>query len=169
MPLTVDAFLKSLLPDVRETVDAVRSVISASHPDLTEHIKWNALSFAIDGDDRITLGLERKEGVRLVFHRGAKPKSTADFHFDDAGELLKWLTPDRGIVLFHAIADVESKRPALEDCADDGSTAQGKAWSQAPKNVGHSSGELDRIGKHVLNMRPCTPYTIHVDGKWMLR
>jgi hypothetical protein len=44
---------------------------SAQHPaaDLTEHIKWNAPSYVLDGEDRITLNLLNKQGLaKLVLH-----------------------------------------------------------------------------------------------------
>ena len=56
-------FIDKLDSQTLETVNAIRSVISDSHPGLTESIKWNAPSFSVNGEDRITLGLERKGGA----------------------------------------------------------------------------------------------------------
>ncbi len=96
----VESFRARLDPDVRETVDAIRALVHEGAPGLIERIKWNAPSFAAGDDDRITLGLERKGGVRVVLHRGAKPKSVESFRFDDPAKLAKWAAPDRGIVIF---------------------------------------------------------------------
>ena len=73
-----------------------------------EHIKWNAPSFRIDGDDRITLGLNPKGGVRAVLHRGVKAKDATGFVFEDDSGLIKWATPDRGVVTFKDAAAVEA-------------------------------------------------------------
>ena len=94
-------------------VDVLRGIVAAAHPDLSERIKWNAPSFAIGGDDRITLGLERKGGVRLVLHRGAKARAPADFRFDDRDGLATWPSADRGVVVFADEAAIERQRPAL--------------------------------------------------------
>lgn len=111
----VEAFRKRLDVQTLETVDAIRSIILACYPDLTEGLKWNAPNFALRGEDRITLGLERKGGVRVVVHRGAKPKELAGFSFDDRNGLARWPAPDRGIVVFRDKADVEQRADALGD------------------------------------------------------
>ena len=108
-------FIDKLDSQTFETVNAIRSVISDSHPGLTESIKWNAPSFSLNGEDRITLGLERKGGVRVVLHRGAKLKELAGFSFDDSDGLAHWPTPDRGIIMFADKTDVEHHAHALSD------------------------------------------------------
>lgn len=114
----VDAFRAGLTPDLLATVDALRAIVAAAHPDLAERIKWNAPSFAIGDDDRLTLGLERKGGVRLVLHRGVKAKDAAGFVFGDPDGLATWPAVDRGIARFSDAADVAAKRDALLDlCA----------------------------------------------------
>ncbi len=117
---TVEAFLQDLPPDTRALVDALRNAIAG--PDLVERLKWNAPSFAVapggDDDDRITLGLERKGGVRVVLHRGAKAKDTSGFKFEDASGLAKWPAPDRGVMVFKDVAAVEARRVEFTDlCA----------------------------------------------------
>lgn len=96
-----------------QTVDVIRSIVAASHAYLTEGIKWHAPSFALRGEDRITLGLERKGGVRVVVHRGAKPKKLGDFSFEDPDSLARWPAPDRGVIIFQDKADVEQRADAL--------------------------------------------------------
>jgi hypothetical protein len=82
---------------------------------LSERIKWNAPSFALGDDDRITLGLERKGGVRVVLHRGAKVQDTAGFVFEDPAKLAKWPAPDRGVIVFAEAAAVEAQAEAFSD------------------------------------------------------
>lgn len=118
MALTVDAYLAGLSGTDRAMVDALRRIVSRASGDLAEHIKWNAPSFTIDGDDRITLGLERKGGARLVLHRGARPKDSAGFVFDDSAKLATWPSSDRGVVQFRSLAEIEAKSAELQQlCA----------------------------------------------------
>lgn len=115
---TIETFRQSLPADTLATVDALRAAITAACPDLVERLKWNAPSFALspaDDDDRITLGLERKGGVRVVFHRGAKAKDVTGFVFEDSAKLAKWLAPDRGVAVFADAAAVAARREALDD------------------------------------------------------
>lgn len=115
---TIDTFRQSLPADTLATVDALRAAIAAAAPRLVERLKWNAPSFALssaEDDDRITLGLERKSGVRVVFHRGAKAKDVTGFAFEDSAKLARWLAPDRGVVVFADAAAVAAKQEALDD------------------------------------------------------
>ena len=112
---TVDEFRASLTAEQRATVDLLRHITAAASPEVTEHLKWNAPSFCLNGDDRVTLGLERDGAVRMVLHRGAKPKDVAGFKFDDAAGLAKWPAPDRGVVVFRDAGDVERRSADLAD------------------------------------------------------
>jgi len=112
---TVQAFRERLDGETRQMVDTLRQAISSARPGLTERIKWNAPSFAIADDDRITLGLERKGGVRVVFHRGAKTKDLIGFSFPDDSGLAKWPAPDRGVVVFADQAAVETNLATFAD------------------------------------------------------
>ncbi|MDP2343779.1 MAG: DUF1801 domain-containing protein [Deltaproteobacteria bacterium] len=107
---TVEEFLASLTREQRATIDLLRQIISGASAGVTEHLKWNAPSFCLNGDDRVTLGLERDGTVRMVLHRGAKPKDVTGFKFDDSAGLAKWPAPDRGVLQFQDARDVESRR-----------------------------------------------------------
>lgn len=107
MESDIDRYRAGLDGQTLELVDVVRKIIAASHPGLTEEVKWNAPSFAIGGEDRITLGLERQGGVRVVLHRGAKPLPLDGFNFVDETEIARWPAPDRGIVTFRDRQDFE--------------------------------------------------------------
>ena len=109
----VEAFRRSLDADTLATVDALRTLIESSHDGLTERIKWNAPSFCHGGDDRITLGIERKGGVRVVFHRGVKAKDKTGFAFDDPDHIARWPDADRGIALFADVGAVTAKAEAF--------------------------------------------------------
>lgn len=111
----IEAFRAGLAPDMLATVDALRAVVIAAAPALNERIKWNAPSFAVGDEDRVTLGIERKGGVRVVLHRGAKAKDAAGFVFDDPAGLAKWPAVDRGVMVFADAAAVAAKREALAE------------------------------------------------------
>lgn len=111
----VDTWLDSLSPEDRAAIDRLRVIVRAAAPDLTETIKWNAPNFADGDQDRVTLGIERKGGVRVVLHRGAAVKDAAGFAFDDAAKVARWPSPDRGVATFADIAAIDVKAAALED------------------------------------------------------
>ena len=111
----VDAYVAGLDDRSGAIVSRLRDLALAAGGDVTEHIKWNWPSFCIQGDDRITLGLERKGGIRVVLHRGAKAKDPTGFRFDDPHGLARWAAPDRGVLTFADVQDVADKSGALSD------------------------------------------------------
>lgn len=108
----VEHFLQTVRHSRLEEIEAVRTIILASSKDLQEHVKWNAPSFQLDGDDRITFRLQPKDVVQLVFHRGVKVRRD-DFSFEDPSGLLQLVAGDRGVVTFAGMADVKTKARAL--------------------------------------------------------
>ena len=111
---SVEAWLEAQNQPTREMIEALRAAVRAAAPDLAEDIKWNAPSFADGDQDRVTLGVERRGGVRLVLHRGARSPQ-GSFQFDDPARLARWPATDRGVVVFRDPQDIEAKRAALED------------------------------------------------------
>jgi hypothetical protein len=112
----VQAFLERLEHRRKDEVEAVRETILAAWPGVTERIKWNAPSFAVDGDDRITFRLQPGDRVQLVFHRGTRKRSdVGGFSFENDTGLLEWATPDRGLVTFRDLEDVAAKQTVLAD------------------------------------------------------
>jgi hypothetical protein len=112
----VQAFLRGLKHGRKDEVEAVREIILSAHPGITEQIKWNAPSFCIDGDDRITFRLQPGDRVQLVFHRGARKRDdAATFSFEDGSGLLEWVARDRALVTFEDLDDVKAKRAAFKD------------------------------------------------------
>jgi hypothetical protein len=111
----IDAFLRELNHPLRAEMERVRSIILAANPEITEHIKWKAPSFRFDGEDRVTFNLRAKDGIQLVFHRGAKVKAAKGFEFKDATGLMEWVAADRALVKFKDMQDVKSKKAALTE------------------------------------------------------
>ena len=97
----------------KDEVESLRTAILAAHSGISERIKWNAPSFCFKGDDRVTFKLKPKDCVQLIFHRGAKVKSTRDFSFEDRSGLLNWAAEDRAVVTLRDRKDVTAKQAAL--------------------------------------------------------
>ncbi|EMR03078.1 DUF1801 domain-containing protein [Cesiribacter andamanensis] len=121
-PLAVRHFLDKLEHPLKQEIEVVRALILAAKPELNEHIKWNAPSFCLQQEDRITFNLKSRDSIRLIFHRGAKAKAPLGkgYLIEDASGLLDWAAPDRAIATFTGMADVEAKKAALADVV--------KAW-----------------------------------------
>ncbi|MFS0644699.1 DUF1801 domain-containing protein [Siminovitchia sp. 179-K 8D1 HS] len=114
-PEQVAKFMNSLDHPFKEEIAEVRKIILGTNSRITEKIKWNAPSFCVDDDDRITFNLHGKGFFRLVFHCGTKVKNTANKEplFVDNTGLLEWATGDRAIAKFIDMNDVKSKENDL--------------------------------------------------------
>ena len=106
--LTVDEFLNDLTDDRRQQVEALRSIIKAVNPELTEHIKWNSPSYVLDGEDRITFNMHYPDQTMLLVHMGATRKETkkADPIMKDETGLIKWNSDIRGTLAFRSLGDI---------------------------------------------------------------
>ncbi len=122
---TVTEFLLALRHGRAAQVERLRALILAAHPGLTEQIKWNAPSFAIDGDDRVTMRLAPGDVLQLILHRGAKVRDTTGFAFNHESGLVRWLAPDRGVVTLADADDLEAKAPAIQKLV--------KSWVEATR------------------------------------
>jgi hypothetical protein len=113
----VASFLNNLEHPNKAEIMTVRKIILESNDRITEKIKWNAPSFCVDGDDRITFNLRGKEFFRLIFHCGAKVKSPPNMEpiINDEVGLLEWASPDRAILKFTTMNDVISKESYLKE------------------------------------------------------
>ena len=112
---TVEAWLVAQTPEIRSAVERLRAIVLNAAHGVTEHIKWNGPSFCIDGDDRITVGLAPRGGVRAILHRGVKVKDATGFDFPDDSGLIQWAAPDRGVVAFADEAAVAAHAGAFAD------------------------------------------------------
>ncbi|WCT75503.1 DUF1801 domain-containing protein [Sphingomonas naphthae] len=113
-PIVAD-FLAGLDPTTRNTIDTVRGLVLTAADNLVEEIKWNAPSYRHGDAHRVTLGLERKGGIRIVLHRGAKVKDARGFAFADPVGIARWPTPDRGVILVADAEDATAKGAAIRD------------------------------------------------------
>ena len=119
---TVEEFLGDLNEDKRLQVDTLRNLIFDTEPQLKEHIKWNAPSYVLDGEDRITFNLMNKQRfVKLVLHMGAsrrEDKKGVPIMQDESG-LIEWSSDIRGMITFSSIDDVTSNTVALKKIIKD--------------------------------------------------
>lgn len=119
---TLDEFLNGLSGDKRQQVDVLRNLILTTEPRLKEHIKWNAPSYVLDGEDRITFNLMNKqELVKLVLHMGAtrkEEKNASPIMQDDSG-LIEWNSDTRGTITFASLGDIESHLAQLKKIIKD--------------------------------------------------
>ncbi|WP_020398362.1 DUF1801 domain-containing protein [Kordiimonas gwangyangensis] len=115
--MSVDAFMAKLEHPRKAEIEELRAMLLALNPDITEQVKWNAPSFCVDGDDRITLRIQPKGQVQVILHRGAKAKTPADFAFEDTDGIAKWAALDRGIVDFRDRADFDARKEAFRQLA----------------------------------------------------
>jgi hypothetical protein len=110
----VSAWLAGQTEQNRAGIERLREVVRSVDAPWVETVKWNAPNFALDGEDRVTLGVERRGGWRVVLHRGAAAKADG-FAFRDASGLEKWPSPDRGVVAIRDLADLDDKATALAE------------------------------------------------------
>ena len=101
---SVDEFMAALDHPFKAEVQAVRAIIKGVHPGITEEVKWNAPSFSYKGY-LATFNLWERKRVHLVFHNGAS--------LDPQPGIFEGTYPDRRMVYFADMGDVEAKRPAL--------------------------------------------------------
>ncbi|MDQ0060064.1 DUF1801 domain-containing protein [Paenibacillus harenae] len=111
----VDEFMDTLEHPLKDAIVVVRRLILKVNKNITEHIKWNAPSFCINNEDRITFNLQGKGFFRLVFHTGAKAKQNTDIKplIEDPTGLLEWVAADRAIIKLMNLNDDELKKDDL--------------------------------------------------------
>ncbi|PYI53334.1 DUF1801 domain-containing protein [Paenibacillus flagellatus] len=108
-------FMIKLDHPLKNEIEEVRAIVASADPRLGEHIKWNAPSFFLGEEDRITFNLKGKGFFRLVFHCGAKAKAREGKQplFEDTTGLLEWAAPDRAVVKLTDRNDVREKEDKL--------------------------------------------------------
>ena len=119
---TIEEFLGGLSKEKRLQVDALRDLILKTQPQLQEHIKWNAPSYVLDGDDRITFNLINKQQlVKIILHMDVirkENKKGAPLMQNDSG-LIEWSSDIRGTITFASMEDVTSNLTLLQKIIKD--------------------------------------------------
>ena len=101
----VDTFMNALDHPFKDEVQAVRQIILNVNQAITEQIKWKAPSFSYKGY-MATFNLWAGQHVHLIFHNGAI--------LSNESGLLEGNYPDRRMLYFKDMADVQLKKAALE-------------------------------------------------------
>lgn len=89
---------------------ALVSIIRDALPDAVEEVKWNAPSFALDGQHLVTLMRPKNGGARVVLHRGATAVDTKTGQrlLDLIDPRLSWATDQRAQAQFADLAEIEA-------------------------------------------------------------
>lgn len=105
-------YLDGLDHPMKPEILKIREMIFKVNANLTEQIKWNAPSYGLDGEDRITFNFPpKKDSIQLVLHRGAKKKELPkDPLISDNSGLLKWATTDRALIRFTSMDEILEKQ-----------------------------------------------------------
>lgn len=113
---TIEDFLNSLDDSMRAQVIMLHEIILSVNPSITATIKWNALNYVFQGEDRITFNVRNKEGlVKLVIHTGAvrpEDKNGKQIMLDESN-IVTWVSDSRGVITFLDKDDVLQKQKDL--------------------------------------------------------
>ncbi|MCR9014871.1 DUF1801 domain-containing protein [Aquiflexum gelatinilyticum] len=110
-------YLDQLDHPLKPEILKIREIIFSANPDLTEHIKWNAPSFCLEGEDKITYNLSpKKDSIQLVLHRGAKKRDLPKEKLinEDSG-LLKWAANDRAVIRFTSMQEILEDETKIQE------------------------------------------------------
>ena len=111
----VEALLRDLKHPLKKEIQAVRLIMLAASPAVSEAVKWNAPSFRTEKEFFATMNLRAKDEVQVIFHLGAKARADQKaLKIADPKGLMKWLGKDRALVSLGAGADIPANRRARE-------------------------------------------------------
>ena len=102
---TVDEYMDKLEHPLKAEVQVIRDIIKAVSENIAEEVKWNAPSFSYK-DYIATFNLRAQQHVHLIFHN----PNIASIK----NEILEGNYPDRRMVYFTDMNDVNAKKAALE-------------------------------------------------------
>lgn len=107
-------FLDKLEHPLKREIEEIRKIILNSNKRLTEHIKWNAPSFCIENEDRVTMKLYPEKNIQLIFHRGAKVKAQPkEKLISGHSSFLKWPANDRAVATFANMDEIKLNEKVL--------------------------------------------------------
>ena len=95
----------------------LRAIILETEPKLTESIKWNAPSYALDENDRITFAMYKSGITALILHMGALRKETVNAPpvlTDDHG-IVEWKSDIRGVMSFESSEEISNRKDDISD------------------------------------------------------
>ena len=101
---SVDDFMERLDYPLKAEAQALRDIIKGVDTSITEQIKWNAPSYRTS-DYIVTFNFHDPKQLRLIFHNPAIASIPS--------AILEGDYPDRRLVYFASMNDVNAKKPAL--------------------------------------------------------
>jgi len=102
----VEEWIDKLDASYKSSINAVRKIIKAAGPSLTERIKWNAPSYYYK-EDIVTFGpAKAKDKIILVFHHPGIVKIKSD--------LLQGNYKDRRLVCLNSMKEIKDAQKELE-------------------------------------------------------
>jgi hypothetical protein len=93
----VDTYLAGLTHAHLDGIRRLRAAILGADDRIVEHVKWNAPSFGLGGDDLVTMRLAPGDAFQLVLHRGVA-KQPGTVTIPDPVGLLQWRSRDRAVI-----------------------------------------------------------------------
>lgn len=112
----VDDFIANSSHALAHCLQPLRDIIHGANKDITEQIKWKCPSFCLDGDDRITYNVSRKDQLLVILHTGAKGKGKKpDTRLFPAFPLLDWLAADRASIKISNAEDFHEHQNTIKE------------------------------------------------------
>ena len=113
-PESVEAWLATLDHPCSKEIRAIRRIILAADPSISEGIKWKTPSFRTS-EYFATMNLRAKTGVGVILHFGVKKRdlSTTGVAIADPESILEWLAKDRAMVTFIDMNDIAARESAF--------------------------------------------------------
>jgi hypothetical protein len=98
--INADELLTSLNHPQHVLIFQLREIIKQASPVLVEGVKWNAPSYALNGNDILTFNFHNHDDVSLIFHTGPKGKDTktGKVLFEEASGLITWIADKRAVL-----------------------------------------------------------------------
>jgi hypothetical protein len=109
----VETYMRAVEQPRKNEMQALRRIILGVNPKITEEIKWNAPSFALD-EHFVTFNAWAKDCVQLIFHHGPKKSTSTGHPIEDPDGQLEWLAAGRASMQFCGMKDVRAKKAALQ-------------------------------------------------------
>ena len=103
--IKVKEYMDQLQHPLKAEIETVRKIIKASHPGISERIKWNAPSYYFK-EDMVTFHLRELKKIHLVFHHPCIVKIKSAFLEGDY--------KDRRMMYFKNKSELLSRKDELE-------------------------------------------------------
>lgn len=116
----VNELIKALDHPLEKEINRLRGIVLETSDLLTESVKWNSPSYAVEDKDCLTLRIYPPQQIQLVFHRGANVQAELPTKFiDDTTGLMVWKTNDRGVITFKNMDAIAFATPQLQQLIND--------------------------------------------------